>query len=353
MKNKIWPLSLIIMSLLSNNIYAADKMGQAIPSDAKIFISSEDENKKVEGLAVYSIGGYNYIKLRDIGYFMNYNITWDDKSKEIYFSKGNETAECPNTYIGTEVKNAVSVNQAIYANNEKYENLSAYNIDGFTYYKLRDIGEILNFSCTWDAETNSVIIDNAKDNTLEDVDYAAIDDFANNYLDDEIDKKIIDGYDCVYKRDSKDYTNITNYMRKNIDSNFVASDYIINEDTTFHLPYGYQKGINVLDIRLNVKGYSSDFGYRIYIKDNIAKIITTIRSMNDDFDITRLKVPNITDEELIDMAVKADHNSYEVSETDIRRYFDMDDLKFKSDVEVTYIDDSGCFFATLNVFELE
>ncbi len=37
MKNKVWSLSIIIMSLLSNNIYAADKTVQAIPSN-KIFI---------------------------------------------------------------------------------------------------------------------------------------------------------------------------------------------------------------------------------------------------------------------------------------------------------------------------
>ncbi len=41
------------------------------------------------------------------------------------------------------------LNQAIYVNDEKHENLTAYNIDGYTYFKLRDIGEILNFSCTW------------------------------------------------------------------------------------------------------------------------------------------------------------------------------------------------------------
>jgi len=246
MKNKVLPLSLIVMSLLSNNIYAADKTVQAIPSNSNIYIYNEDVNKKAEGLAVYSIGGYNYIKLRDIGCLMNYNITWDDESKEIHVSKGNETIESPNAYMEAEVKNAVPINQVIYADDEKYENLFAYNIDGYTYFKLRDIGELLNFTCTWNEETNSVIIDNTKNNIIEDINYSVIDDFANNYLDDDINKQIIDGYDCIYKRDSKDYTNITNYMRKYIDSNFVASDYIITEETSTHLPYAYQKGINVL-----------------------------------------------------------------------------------------------------------
>ncbi len=98
MKNKVWSLSLIIISLLSNNIYAADKTVQAIPSNTNIYITGEDENKKADGLALYSIWGYNYIKLRDIGYLMNYNIIWDDESKEIHVSKGNETIESQNIF---------------------------------------------------------------------------------------------------------------------------------------------------------------------------------------------------------------------------------------------------------------
>ncbi len=46
--------------------------------------------------------------MRDIGYLMNYNIIWDDESKEIHVSKGNETIESQNIYMEAEVKNAVS-----------------------------------------------------------------------------------------------------------------------------------------------------------------------------------------------------------------------------------------------------
>lgn len=354
MKNKVWSLSLIIISLLSNNIYAADKTVQAIPSNTNIYITGEDENKKADGLALYSIWGYNYIKLRDIGYLMNYNIIWDDESKEIHVSKGNETIESSNIYMEAEVKNAVSVNQAIYVNDEKHENLTAYNIDGYTYFKLRDIGEILNFSCTWDAETNSVFLDQSKGDIDETVGYTAIDDFANNYLKETLDRKVISGYDCKYNANSEDYKDISNYIQKSINSNFNDSYYSISEITSKYNYDNKQHDVITLTFYFNAKGYSyGNIGYRVYAIDGIAKIITTIGSKNDDFDITKLKAPDITDEELIDMAVKADHNSYKVSETNVKRYFDMNDLKFKGDVEVTYIDNSECYFATLNTFELE
>ena len=35
---------------------------------------------------------------------------------------------------------------------------TAYNIDGFTYFKLRDIGQILDFGVDWDADAQSMVI---------------------------------------------------------------------------------------------------------------------------------------------------------------------------------------------------
>lgn len=227
-----------------------------------------------------------------------------------------------------------------------------YTIDYYKYFKYFDIRFL--------EELNNCLKDNNKKvNVLKDeennIDYNTIDEFADNHINDGIDKKIIEENDCIYKRNSKDYTDIANYIREHIDSDFIVSDYIITEDKSTHLPYGFSKGINVLDIRLNVNGYATkNFGYRIYIMNNIAKFVTFIGNMNKDFDITKLEFPNKnTDEELIDMAVRADNNTYKISRTRIEKYFDMDELKFKCDVEITYIDNNDCYFTTLNISELK
>lgn len=39
----------------------------------------------------------------------------------------------------------------------------AYNIDGSTYIRLKDIGDIDNFNVSWDEATKTVIIDKTKD----------------------------------------------------------------------------------------------------------------------------------------------------------------------------------------------
>lgn len=45
--------------------------------------------------------------------------------------------------------------------------LTAYNIDGNNYFKLRDLGEALNFSVTWGAANNMIRIDTSAEYSQE------------------------------------------------------------------------------------------------------------------------------------------------------------------------------------------
>ena len=49
-------------------------------------------------------------------------------------------------------------------------------------------------------------------------------------------------------------------------------------------------------------------------------------------------------------AIEADGYDYKVDEQRIQRYFDMKDLTYKCEVETVYIDNSGSYFATSNIF---
>jgi len=40
--------------------------------------------------------------------------------------------------------------------------LTAFNIDGNNYFRLRDIGKEINFGVDWDAATNSIAINTSK-----------------------------------------------------------------------------------------------------------------------------------------------------------------------------------------------
>ena len=59
-------------------------------------------------------------------------------------------------------KEAVATNAALYINDQA-ASFVAYNINGNNYYKLRDLGQAINFAVIWDEYANTIIIDAALD----------------------------------------------------------------------------------------------------------------------------------------------------------------------------------------------
>ena len=124
---------------------------------------------KVNGVAqaptVYNINGYNYFKIRDLAAALNgtskqFEVGYDGASKSVTATTG--TAY---TAAGGELAGAASSKQTatvskdiIIVNGEKMENVSVYNIDGYNYFQLRDLGKVLGFEVEWSAEEQSMII---------------------------------------------------------------------------------------------------------------------------------------------------------------------------------------------------
>ena len=53
-------------------------------------------------------------------------------------------------------------NNASVAVDNKPIEIGAYNIGGYNYFKLRDIGKLFDFGIEWDKELNSIVIDTTK-----------------------------------------------------------------------------------------------------------------------------------------------------------------------------------------------
>lgn len=111
----------------------------------------------------YSINNNNYFKLRDIAMAVN----GTDKSFEVGFSnelkainlitgeeytpQGGELAVSTNA----KAKKATLSTSKVYLNEEEV-NLTAYNIGGNNYFKLRDIADALGITITFDSKTNTI-----------------------------------------------------------------------------------------------------------------------------------------------------------------------------------------------------
>ena len=114
----------------------------------------------------YTINGSNYIKLRDLalaltGTSKQFDVGWDGEINSINLLAGNAY-----TPVGGELTSAgctgilmVEMTGSKLILNGKQIFLAAYQINGNYFFKLRDIGQSLNFGVTWDGRSKTIKID--------------------------------------------------------------------------------------------------------------------------------------------------------------------------------------------------
>ena len=155
--------------VVRNNSTTAQQVNQqkakAQPTSSSVMI-----NGKKVGFEAYNINGYNYFKLRDIAMALNgtgkqFEVKFDGSKNAILITTGSKY-----TTVGGELKvsgsksekPAVPTPSKVYINGKEVQFI-AYNIDGYNYFKLRDIGKALNFGVFWDGANNTIRIDTTED----------------------------------------------------------------------------------------------------------------------------------------------------------------------------------------------
>ena len=107
----------------------------------------------------YNIADNNYFKLRDIGTLVGFGVEWNGETQTVEISTERTT---PSTegISDTAASGAVAKisDQKITVDGVQV-NMTAYQIDGNNYVKLRDIGKQVNFGVGYDNATASVRID--------------------------------------------------------------------------------------------------------------------------------------------------------------------------------------------------
>ncbi len=118
----------------------------------------------VKELPAYNIKNNNYFKLRDVAIILNgteaqFDVQWNEDTQRI-----NLASKTP--YSGTESINPAVIQGAVARNSDVGITLDglvvlskAYNINFNNYFKLRDLGAILNFNVTWDENAGLIGID--------------------------------------------------------------------------------------------------------------------------------------------------------------------------------------------------
>ena len=114
---------------------------------------------------IYNIDGYNYFKLRDIAALLmetgsRFSVGYDSATQTASVTTGaNYTKTADDLVIGPDQSStAVPSSQVLMIDGARNTALSAFNIGGYNFFKLRDLGTALNFDVAYDQGTNTMIV---------------------------------------------------------------------------------------------------------------------------------------------------------------------------------------------------
>ena len=143
---------------------------EMLPKPQKVSASSA--KLQVDGKAVsvgaYTIHGNTYFKLRDLAAVLNgtetqFSVAYDNALSSITLTAGEAYAA-----VGTEGKAAAAPTASasestspLFINGER-RFPTAYLIHGNNYFKLRDLGEIFDFSVGWDGASGTITVDTSR-----------------------------------------------------------------------------------------------------------------------------------------------------------------------------------------------
>ena len=112
----------------------------------------------------YNINGNNYYKLRDIALILNgttaqFGVSWDKSTRSINLTPGSNYEAVGGELGAIPTKNATAQtsNETVLINGIK-ASLTAYNVDGYNYFKLVDLGDALGFDVGYESKTRTVVI---------------------------------------------------------------------------------------------------------------------------------------------------------------------------------------------------
>jgi len=123
---------------------------------------------KPVAIPVYKIGGSNYYMLRGLaqalsGTAAQFEVGWDAAQSQIALTKGQ-----PYTPVGNETgdalpaKTAATLTSASVHLDDQPLSLTVYNIGGNNFFKLRDMGQALDFGIGWNDTDHTISINTAQ-----------------------------------------------------------------------------------------------------------------------------------------------------------------------------------------------
>lgn len=149
-------------SLIEAFVNSYDAVNTLTAQTSSAAVTVDGKSVDVEG---YSVNYSNYYKIRDIAMVLRstnaqFNVGWDESLSAITVSTGEKYqiigGELEKSSINT--TNDIKESSApIYVDGVEH-NVTCYNINGYTYFKIRDIADMAGFDVNWNEEQQLVEI---------------------------------------------------------------------------------------------------------------------------------------------------------------------------------------------------
>ena len=113
-------------------------------------------------VSAYNVDGNNYFRLRDLATLLeqadaHFDMTYDEDTRTIGVKTHTAYSGAPSLMQLETTDIAVPNTMAITVDGS-FVMPASYNINGFTYYKLRDLGVLLDFGVEWDASSRTIAL---------------------------------------------------------------------------------------------------------------------------------------------------------------------------------------------------
>ena len=147
------------LALAPATFSAATKTETAKPSSHVVYVNGEKTNA-----AAYNIGGNNFFKLRDLaavvdGTEKQFEVTWNEAERSVEMQSGKAY-----TKVGGELGAIAAANRTAKLSTDKMLkdgkqiSVTAYNVDGNNFFKLRDVASQFDFGIGFDEAAKRVDI---------------------------------------------------------------------------------------------------------------------------------------------------------------------------------------------------